>query len=36
MLATQTRPDISNAVRAEARYGALPKRIHWRAALDIL
>lgn len=35
-LATQTRPDISNAVRAVARYCASPKSIHWRAALGIL
>ena len=35
-LATQTRPDISNAVRAVARYCASPRQIHWRAALGIL
>ena len=35
-LATQTRPDISNAVRAVARYCASPKLIHWRTALGIL
>ena len=35
-LSTQTRPDISNAVRAVARYCASPKKIHWLAALDIL
>lgn len=35
-LSTQTRPDISNAVRAVARYCASPKQVHWRAALGIL
>ena len=35
-LSTQTRPDISNAVRAVARYCAPPKFVHWRAALGIL
>ena len=35
-LATQTRPDISNAVRAVARYCASPKLIHRRIALGIL
>ena len=35
-LATQTRPDISNAVRAVARYCTSPKLIHWRTALGIL
>ena len=35
-LSTQTRPDISNAVRAVARYCAAPKSIHWRVALGIL
>ncbi|CAB1101212.1 unnamed protein product [Ectocarpus sp. CCAP 1310/34] len=35
-LATQTRPDIANAVRAVARYCASPKEIHWRAGLGIL
>ncbi|CAB1101917.1 unnamed protein product [Ectocarpus sp. CCAP 1310/34] len=35
-LATQTRPDIANAVRAVARYCASPKRVHWNAAMDIL
>ncbi|CAB1103333.1 unnamed protein product [Ectocarpus sp. CCAP 1310/34] len=34
-LATQTRPDIANAVRA-ARYCASPKMVHWKAALGIL
>ena len=31
-----TRPDISNAVRAVARYCSAPKTIHWKAALGIL
>ena len=35
-LSTQTRPDISNAVRAAARCCAAPKRVDWRAALRIL
>eukprot|EP00904_Undaria_pinnatifida_P006166 jgi/Undpi1/267/HiC_scaffold_1.g00263.m1 len=35
-LSTQTRPDISNAVRAVARYCAAPKYVHWKAALSIL
>ena len=35
-LSTQTRPDISNAVRAVARYCASPKFVHWKAALGIL
>lgn len=35
-LSTQTTPDISNAVRAVARYCAAPKRVHWKAALGIL
>ncbi|CAB1112502.1 unnamed protein product [Ectocarpus sp. CCAP 1310/34] len=35
-LATQTRPDIANAVRAVERYCASPKEIHWRAGLGIL
>ncbi|CAB1102304.1 unnamed protein product [Ectocarpus sp. CCAP 1310/34] len=34
--ATQTRPDIVNAVRAVARYCASPKMVHWKAALGIL
>ena len=34
-LATQTRPDIANAVRAEARYCAEPREIHWETALGI-
>ena len=32
-LATQTRPDNSNAVRAVARYCSAPKYVHWRAAI---
>ena len=35
-LSTQTRPDISNAVGAMARYCAASERVHWRAALGIL
>ena len=35
-LATQTRPDISNAVRAVARYCSSPKMVHWQAAIGIL
>ncbi|CAB1112594.1 unnamed protein product [Ectocarpus sp. CCAP 1310/34] len=35
-LATQTRPDIANAVRKVARYCASPKMVHWKAALGIL
>ncbi|CAB1111969.1 unnamed protein product [Ectocarpus sp. CCAP 1310/34] len=35
-LATQTRPDIANAVRAVARYCASPTLVHWNAAMDIL
>ena len=35
-LATQTRPDIANAVRAVARYCASPKEVHWNAAIGIL
>ena len=35
-LANQTRPDISNAVRAVARYAHAPKSVHWGAALNIL
>ncbi|CAB1106941.1 unnamed protein product [Ectocarpus sp. CCAP 1310/34] len=34
-LATQTRPDIANALRAVARYCASPKMVHWKAALGI-
>ncbi|CAB1099628.1 unnamed protein product [Ectocarpus sp. CCAP 1310/34] len=32
----QTRPDISNAVRAVARHSHEPKRSHWKAAQKIL
>ncbi|CAB1114007.1 unnamed protein product [Ectocarpus sp. CCAP 1310/34] len=35
-LATQTRPDIANALRAVARYCASPKMVRWKAALGIL
>ena len=35
-LSISTRPDISNAVRAIARYCTAPRAIHWKAALDIL
>ncbi|CAB1104743.1 unnamed protein product [Ectocarpus sp. CCAP 1310/34] len=35
-LATQTRPDTANAVRAVARYCASPKMVHGKAALGIL
>ena len=35
-LSISTRPDISNAVRAVARYLTAPKAIHWKAALGIL
>lgn len=35
-LSTQTRPDISKAVRALARYCPANKIVHWRAALGIL
>ena len=35
-LAISTRPDISNAIRAVARYCSAPKIIHWKAALGIL
>ena len=35
-LSTQTRPDISNAVRAVARNCAAPKLVHWRTSLGIL
>ena len=35
-LANQTRPDISNAVRAVARYTCSPKEKHWTAAIGIL
>ncbi|CAB1105338.1 unnamed protein product [Ectocarpus sp. CCAP 1310/34] len=36
LLATQTRPDIANAVRAVAQYCASLKEIHWRAGRGIL
>ena len=35
-LSISTRPDISNAVRAVARYCTAPRAIHWKAALGIL
>lgn len=35
-LPNQTRPDISNAVRAVARYAHAPKSVHWKAAVAIL
>ena len=35
-LANQTRPDISDAVRAVARYCHAPKLVHWQATLCIL
>ena len=35
-IANQTRPDISNAVRAVARHSHEPKDIHWDAAKKIL
>ncbi|CAB1116099.1 unnamed protein product [Ectocarpus sp. CCAP 1310/34] len=35
-LATQTRPDIANAVRAVSRYCSSPKQVHWDAAISIL
>ena len=35
-LANQTRPDISNAVRAVARFAHAPKHKHWKAARGIL
>ncbi|CAB1098486.1 unnamed protein product [Ectocarpus sp. CCAP 1310/34] len=35
-IANQTRPDISNAVRAVARHSREPKRSHWKAAQRIL
>ena len=36
LLATQTRPDIANAVRAVTRYRASPKQVHWKTTLGIL
>ena len=35
-LSISTRPDISNAVRAVARYCTAPRAIHWKAAFVIL
>ena len=35
-IANQTRPDISNAVRAVARHSHEPKKSHWKAAQKIL
>ena len=35
-IALLTRPDITNAVRAVARYCSAPKLVHWNAALCIL
>ena len=35
-IANQTRPDISNAVRAVARHSHKPKKSHWKAAQKIL
>ena len=35
-IASLTRPDIANAVRAVARYCSAPKLIHWKAARSIL
>ena len=35
-LATQTRPDIANAVKAVASYCASPKQVHWKTVLGIL
>ena len=35
-LANQTRPDITNAVRAVARYANQPREVHWRTAIGIL
>lgn len=35
-LSISTRPDISNAVRAVARYCSAPRAIHWKAAIGIL
>ena len=35
-IASQTRPDISNAVRSVARYSHEPQRTHWKAARKIL
>ena len=35
-LPISTRPEMSNAVRAVARYCTAPRAIHWKAALGIL
>ena len=35
-LSNQTRPDITNATRAVARYNHAPKSVHWRAAMQVL
>ncbi|CAB1108324.1 unnamed protein product [Ectocarpus sp. CCAP 1310/34] len=35
-LASQTRPNILNAMRAVARYAHAPKMLHWHAALHVL
>ena len=35
-LSVSTSPDISNAVRAVARYCTAPRAFHWKAALGIL
>ena len=35
-LSISTRPDISNTVRAVARYYTAPRAIHWKTALGIL
>ena len=35
-LSISTRPDITNAVRAVARYCTAPRAIHWKAAVGIL
>ena len=35
-ITNQTRPDISNAVRAVARQSHEPKKSHWKAAQKIL
>ena len=35
-LSISTRPDISNAVRAVARYCTTPRATHWKASLGIL
>ena len=35
-LLISTRPDISNTVRAVARYCTAPRAIHWKAALGML